>query len=237
MRIIGLLSWYQEPASQLAECVAAAAKLCDHIIAVDGPYASFPGALRNPASGPEQAETILRTAAGLGVGCTIHSPRQPWWSGEVGKRDFMFKLGMTFAESGDWFFRVDADEVLTDVPFYAKEQLAQTERHVAEVTMWERPSEEVGRVVDTPDYEQPFRCLFRAIPGIRIEQAHFVVTAPVDGRREFLVGPNALPAEPLWDVRLEHRTQMRSLARKRLKNEYSPLINDLEKVGDRPLED
>lgn len=236
MRVTALLSWYDEPAPQLAECVAALSKFADHIIAVDGPYAHFPGALKKPASSPEQAETILRTAAGCGIGATIHSPRQPFWGGEVGKRDLIFKLGMAFAEEGDWFLRIDADEILT-APDYAKEQLAQTDKHVAEVTIWERPADEVGRIVDTPDYESPFRCLFRAIPGIRIEQAHFVVTAPVDGRREFLVGPKALPAEPLWDVRIEHRTQLRSLARKRLKAEYSPLINTLEKVGDFPEED
>lgn len=237
MRVHALLSWYQEPHAQLAECVASIAKFADHIIAVDGPYAAFPGALRNPASGAEQAETILRTAAGAGIGCTIHAPRKPFFGGEVEKRDLMFKLGMTFAEPGDWFLRIDADEILSDVPADAKHRLAESERNVAEVTIWERATEEVGRIVDTPDYESPFRCLFRAIPGIRIEQAHFIVTAPVDGKREFLTGPKQLPAEPLWDIRLEHRTQLRSLARKRLKNEYSVLINDLEKVGDEPRQD
>jgi hypothetical protein len=34
----------------------------------------------------------------------------------------------------------------------------------------------------------------------------------------------------LWDVRLEHRTNMRTPARKRLKDQYSPMINTLESV-------
>lgn len=226
MRVIGLMSWYEEPASWLAECVASASKLCDHIIAVDGPYLHFPGGLRRPASGPEQADTIQRTAHALGMGCTIHVPHTAWLGGEVEKRDFMFKLGMTFAEPDDWFFRVDADEMLSDVPYDTRDRLAQTEHNVAEVMLWER--------TEWGDSEHPLRCMFRAIPGIRIEQAHFIVTAPIGSGRQFLSGPKSLLAEPLWDVRLEHRTQMRSDERKRLKRQYSPLINELEKVGDTP---
>lgn len=229
-RVIALLSWYEESPTWLAECVAATARLADHIVAVDGPYAHFPGALKKPASGTEQADAILRTAAGAGIGCTIHQSRQPWWGGEwggeVAKRDFMFQLGMTFAGPGDWFFRVDADEVLSVVTPDAKRHLAQTDHHAAEVMLWQRGVE--------GDSEHPLRCLFRAIPGIRIEQAHFVVTAPVDGKREFLAGPKALPAEPLWDIRMEHRTHMRTDERKRLKNIYSPMINDFERVEDGP---
>src|SRR5882757_3150812 len=95
MKIIGLLNWYDEPNEWLAEWVASAARLCDHIVAVDGAYAEFPGSLTKPASSNEQAEIINRTAAGAGIGSTLHIPRQPWWSGEVGKRDFMFRLAST----------------------------------------------------------------------------------------------------------------------------------------------
>lgn len=235
MRIVALLSWYEESPAWLAECVTSAAKLCDHIIAVDGPYAHFPGAHKKPFSSPEQADVIEHTAAGLGIGSTIHSPREPWWSGEVGKRDFMFKLGMTFAEPNDWFLRIDADEVLTHVPSNAKQRLADSEHDVAEVSIWEREASN-PTPVSTGDYQSPFRCLFRAIPGIRIEQAHFVVTAPVDGQRVFLAGPHPAPAEDLWDVKLEHRTRMRTTERKQLKDEYSLWINELEKVGETPDE-
>lgn len=240
MRVIGLLNWYEESPAWLAECVGSIGRLCDHLIAVDGPYAHFPGALRKPASGADQVDAITHTAAGMGMGCTIHSSRQPWWGtewgGEVEKRDFMFKLGMTFAQPGDWFLRIDADEVLTDVPPGTKEALAQTQHDVAEVTIWEREvSGNINPGVDSMgDYRSPFRCLFRAIPGIRIEQAHFIVTAPMDGERQFLTGPKGLPAEPLWDVQLEHRTRLRTVNRQRLKNEYNTLINHFEKVEDVP---
>lgn len=235
MSVTALLNWYEESPAWLAECVASAARLCDHLIAVDGPYAAFPGALKKPFSGTEQAEAILRTAAGAGIGCTIHAPRQVWWGGrwggEVEKRDFMFRLGETFTTPRDWYLRIDADEVLTHVPADAKRRLAETGLDVAEVMIWEREaSGHVGELVDTSnDYESPFRCLFRALRGIRVEQTHYTVTAP-DGR--VLRGLREEPAEPLWDVRLEHRTHQRTIARQRLKREYSVLINDFEKVED-----
>ncbi|WPH57636.1 hypothetical protein [Mycobacterium phage WXIN] len=242
MRIVGLLSWYEESPAWLAECVASAARLCDHLIAVDGPYAAFPGALKKPYSGTEQADTILRTAAGAGMGCTIHSSRQPWWGerwgGEVQKRDFMFKLGQAFTTESDWFLRIDADEVLTDIPSDARTRLVATDLNVAEVMIWEREAGgHVAELVDTVnDYQSTFRCLFRAIPGIRIEQTHYTVTAPVDGRRVVLNGLHQEPAEELWDIRLEHRTHQRTASRQRLKREYSVQINDFEKVEDGPCE-
>ena len=238
VKIIGLLSWYEEDPAWLAECVASAARLCNHLIAVDGPYAAFPGALRKPASGTEQANAILRTAAGAGIGCTIHQSRQPWWGtkwgGEVEKRDFMFQLGKTFAQPGDWFLRIDADEVLTDIPGDTRQRLEETDYNVAEVMLWEREaSGHIGELVDTlNDYQSPFRCLFRNVPGLRIEQTHYTVIADPDGERQVLNGLHQVPAETLWDVRLEHRTHQRTKARQRLKGEYSVQINNFEKVED-----
>lgn len=224
MRIIGCLSWYDENPAWLVECVTAASKLCDHLIAVDGPYAAFPGALRKSSSSAEQVDAIVHAAAGVGMGCTIHQPRQPWWDGEVGKRDFMMQLAMAMAEPGeDWLFRVDADEFL-NAPVDTRLHLATTEHDVAEVMLW-------GHDVETgEDGQHPLRCLFRAIPGMKIEGAHFLVTAPSAEGKRFLTGPSAVVAEPLWDVRLEHRTNMRTPARKRLKDQYSPMINTLESV-------
>lgn len=209
------------------------ARLCDHIIAVDGPYAAFPGALRKPFSGTEQADAILRTAAGAGIGCTLHASRQPWWGGEIEKRDYMFKLGSLFTTPDDWFLRIDADEVLTHIPLNTRAILKETSYDVAEVTLWEREaSQHIGETVDTlNDYQQPFRCLFRALPGIHIEQTHYYVKA---GDKVLNSGGTSrqVPAEDLTEIRLEHRTHQRTLARQRLKREYSKLINNFERVED-----
>lgn len=235
MRVIALLSYYEEIPSWLAECTASVAKLCDHIIAVDGPYIHFPGALKKPASGTEQAETIARTAAGLGIGCTIHAPRRPWSGasgGEIAKRNFMFQLGKTFAGPDDWFLRIDADEVLTEA-WGAREALESSEHDVAEITIWEREvNDHNAELVDSNnDYASPFRCLFRNRDGLRIEQTHYTV---IHGEHTVLNGLNQVPAEQLWDTRLEHRTHQRPMGRQRLKATYSSMINDFERVTDVP---
>lgn len=226
VRVIGLLNWYEENPAWLAECVASASTLCDHLIAVDGPYAAFPGAMRRPASGTDQAETIQRVAAGVGMGCTIHTSREPWWGGEVAKRDFMFKLGLTFAKADDWFLRIDADEVLSGVQPWTRDTLEESPYDVAELNIYTNEPE-VG------EYSSPFRCLYRALPDIAIEHTHYYVTA---GRR-VLNGGGVLwqePADFLDGVRLEHRTHQRPIGRKALKNAYSAVINDLEKVPECP---
>ena len=238
MKIVGLLSWYEESPAWLVECVASAARVCDHLIAADGPYAMFPGALRKPFSGTEQADAILRTAAGAGIGCTLHAPREPWWGGEIEKRDFMFHIGSAFTTAADWYLRIDADEFLTTVPPDVKQRLAATELNVAEVTLWEREaSAQVAELVDTSaDYETPFRCLFRALPSIRIEQAHYIVTAdnPAGGRFVLRGNDNHHKqddAEQLLDLRLEHRTRLRPAGRQRIKQIYGAAIPELEPVS------
>lgn len=191
--------------------------------------------MRKPFSGSEQADAIFHTAAGGGMGCTIHTPREPWWGGEVQKRDFMFRLGETFTTPDDWYLRIDADETLTSVPADARRRLSETQLDVAEVTIWEREaSEQANSFVDTgDDYRSPFRCLFRALPGIRIEQAHYLVTVPDERRRRRVLNADRVvhknePAELLHDIGLEHRTRQRPLGRQRLKKEYYDTVLELD---------
>lgn len=222
MRIIGLLNWYEEPASWLAECVASAAKLCDHLIAVDGPYAKFPGALSRTASGSEQADVITHTAAGAGIGCTVHVHNQPWWGNEVEKRDWMFRLAGLVATAEDWLLVIDADEVLSIVPPDTRELLQRSEFDVAELKIWDN---EGTQTLD--------RRLLRAIPGLRVEGAHYVWTAPDGaGGKKVLRGSQSrhklAPAESLWDLRLEHRQRHRNTDRQSAKREYYSQIYDIE---------
>lgn len=220
MRVVGLLSWYEEPASWLAETVASAARLCDHIIAADGPYAAFPGAMRKPASGSEQADVIAHAAAGAGIGCTVHLPRSPWWDGEVGKRDWMFRAAELVTTEADWLLVVDADEVLTTVPPDTRQILEQSDKDVAELRLWDRDGSE------TLD-----RRLIRAVRGLRVEGAHYVWTAPGGA---VLRGNQTLqdlaPAEPLWDLRMEHRTRHRDADRQAAKHDYYAQVHQIEQV-------
>lgn len=222
MKVIGLLSWYEEPASWLAETVASAAKLCDHLIAVDGPYAEFPFALTKPASGTEQADVITHTAAGAGMGCTVHASRQPWQGNEVEKRSFMFDLAMTITTTDDWLLVIDADEVLSQVPDDTREVLGKTEADVGELQIWERG-----------DQDKAFtqRRLFRALRGIRYQDCHYVVTAPGkllsgDPRVHRLVS-----TVDLSGVHLDHRSSKRGAVRTGLKNQYYAKLPEIEHLA------
>lgn len=219
VRIIAVLSWYDEPVEWLRECVASAARFCDHLIAVDGPYAAFPGASEMPSSPPDQVDAVREAWPG----CTVRTRSVPW-DGEVAKRDYMFRLAV--AESADWVFRIDADEIVTDVPGDLRERLARTPLHVAESSfMYEA-------VPGWPLALTRLRCLFRAIPGIGVSGAHSRVVAEVDGKTVMLAGPDLTAceeAEPLDDLRVLHRSHQRSLERQSRKAEYYQLLPTLEK--------
>jgi hypothetical protein len=224
--ITALLNWYGEPPTWLADCVASAARFCHHIVAVDGAYAAFPGALRAPSSDPIQAETILHTAHGSGMGCTLYVPREPWWGNEVEKRDRMWQLGQL--TGADWLFSIDADEAVTTVPFDLAERLRDTDADVAEIGLTEGGTE-----------VHPLRRLYRRLSEMHVEQTHYTVTALKDGRRVVLSGSHEVHAlvEPLdlTDLRVEHRSQYRDNARKADKTRYNLTIPPLENDALAPI--
>lgn len=216
VRIVAVLSWYDESVDWLRECVASA-RFCDHLIAVDGPYAAFPHEM--PSSPADQAEAIRDAWPG----CDVRVRPEPWGS-EVAKRDYMFRLAA--AEDADWIFRIDADEIVTAVPDDLRGQLARTPRHVSESTfMYEA----------TPGWplaSSQLRCLFRALPGIGVSGAHSRVIAEVDGKRAMLAGPDLSlcePAEPLAGFRMTHRSHERSQDRQSRKADYYKLLPVIEK--------
>lgn len=223
MRIVALLSWYDEPSPWLAGAVASAARLCDHVLAVDGAYASFPGALRKPNSPAQQADVIAHTASGAGIGATIHVPREPWWGGEVEKRDWMFKAARLLTSEEDWLFVIDADEVLTQAPADTRDLLKNSEYEVGEVLHQD--------VEQATTFDRRF---IRARTELSVEGNHFSwISTRADGSRSFLRGNyrvhDLASAEPMWDVRLEHRQSERSAHRQTAKADYYAMLPDLEK--------
>jgi hypothetical protein len=225
VKVIATLIWYDESPAWLASTVASVAKLCDHVLAVDGPYALFPGALRRPSSGPEQADAITRTAEAVGIGSTIHVPTEPWWENEVGKRNFLFGLGERIATSDDWYLLIDADEVLTDVPGDTRAKLEATDHDVAEVFLWEKPDPKAQAVSGAPTLSNhPIRRLYRALPDLVIGPQHHQLRGTKDGQEIYVsdaakIHPLALPLK-LWDVKIEHRNIYRDPGRVEKKRTY-----------------
>lgn len=211
MRVIGLLNWFDEKPSWLAATVGSMSKLCDHVVAFDGAYGRFPSL--DFRSSPEQAETIIRTADGLGMGWTVYAQKEKWWGGEVEKRAAMLHVASQIADPSDWFLILDADEILTDVWSGTRTQLSETDLDVAEVI-----------IGDSDGGVAPIRRLFRALPNITTEQAHYVVTATKDGRTVVLCGDRAVhtqePSLYLPDVKIIHRRYERDPERQNQKHQY-----------------
>lgn len=205
-KIVGLLSWYDENPSWLAAYVGAMATFgCSHIIACDGPYLLYPGALEAPRSDIDQVEALTRAAQAVGSGLTLYQPTQPWLGGEVEKRDFMFGLGERMVTSDDWYFLVDADEVVR-APSWDRRELETTDRDVGEVQLFEK----FGGLEPS---QHPLRRLFRALPDMHIEIAHYILTAEKDDRRVYLSGAAHFDLEPtlyLRDVYLDHHNRHRN---------------------------
>lgn len=223
MRLLALLSWYDEPPSQLAATVASLNGLCDGVIAVDGAYLMFPGSLRHPVSGTEQVDTIAATAKALGMSVTIHQPQVPWGGNEVEKRQFMFDLATMQTTEDDWLFLIDADEQVSQLPGDTREHLEKTDLDAAEVLMWEHPEDRVLSDGSKVGYlgNHSIRRMWRALRGITVGPAHHQFSLE-DGRWLSDAGrPRILvPALTLHDVRIEHRNVFRSEDRLQRKARY-----------------
>lgn len=222
MKVIALLSFYDEHPGWLAGCVASCAPVVDHVIAVDGAYSLYPGG--RPKSCTDQGEAIREACRALKMGCTLYEPQAVWKYNEVEKRTFMFRLAETVAEANtDWYFVIDADELVTDWGGAdVKAILSDTYKDVAQATLWnrrpqlllEQPSEDAPPFANPSHQEEHLRMFFRAIPGLHVSGMHFHYKLP-DGT--FLWADGAVEIrepEDLTMVRVEHRTAYRDPTRR-----------------------
>jgi hypothetical protein len=218
VKLIGLLSWFDEPVDTLVDNLRSMAKAgVDHIVAVDGRYALFPADY--DLSHPNEYAAILLACRGLGMGCTIHQPSGPWEGGEVEKRTALFAAGWAVAEPGDWFWVQDADQVVIRTPEDFKQRLERSEHDVADV----RILDVVALRADQPDWPAFFsmHALFRAQP-ITVGPAHCQYRAE-DGTLLWGYEGDArlATALDLSDVVLvEHRPDRRPAERLRAKMVY-----------------
>lgn len=209
MKIIALLSWYDERPSWLAGVVASLAHLqCEHVIALDGAYALYPNGRHH--SPPEQSATIEQVCHSLGMGCTISSPQEPWFGNEVEKRNMHFRLAEAFAEPfKDWYFTIDADTFVTEAGVFRTHlEDADEDTNVADVRFIER--------ADGIESGGMLRCVHRAIPGLRYVGNHFSPVTPAGVN----LHPPSTPCVSLPMVTVEHRTRERDRWRKESQQGY-----------------
>lgn len=113
-KIVGIISWFDESPTWLAATVSSFARICDHVIAVDGRYLHYED--KRTVSSFAEHDAIVQTARGAGLGLTLDIPTRPWAS-EMEKRTRSFELAQLVANPHeDWFIVLDGDEVLAETP-------------------------------------------------------------------------------------------------------------------------
>lgn len=232
VRIHALVSWYDEQADHLAELVASVAPLVDSVVAVDGRYDLLPSVYhRSPA---DQYDALDAACDQHGLALTIHAPAQPWQGNEVEKRARMFAIANGVATPyEDWFLIMDGDMLMCQRgdPEKARKMLAEAPEgyDAAGVTFGELA---YGATLDGYNHltstTAPFRSMFRALPGLTVEWAHYFynVVQP-DGSRRYLW------YEPLDDKRGNY-TPHSSIAVVNLINEvrllHRPWVRERDRV-------
>jgi hypothetical protein len=225
MRLVGLLSFYEERPAVLAECVSSLVRAgVGHVVAVDGAYFLYPHG--QAWSKIDQHEAITAVCRGADVGLSLHVPPEPWFGNETEKRTVLFRLGELVAGDDGWLWVIDADETVTVGP--SRSDLAalnESRFDVAEVRLWQGVESDRVDVAQHPD-----RRLFRSGLGVTVGPAHDDYRA--GGR--LLRGQGVQePAMDLLGVRMEHRPACRSLERTERKQMYYAMRDRLGVEGAR----
>ncbi len=223
MKIVALLSWYDESPSWLSTCVTGIGRFADYLIAVDGAYMLFPSA--RPRSHPQQAEAIVHTAEAAGLGLLLHQPKEPWRGNEVAKRNHCLTLASTVCEEGDWVTVVDADyHLLKCNPDMIRKELEETDAEVASYTILDgkdfMSDAKLAAYANHNDIDTEWtirtRDLYRWNPTLRVGPAHWCYSAEIEGGRRWLRGPYTSVID-CWDLNSSlvfyHRTQDRAKKR------------------------
>lgn len=217
MKLIGLLSWFDEPERDLRRAIETFhAAGMTHLVAVDGAYGIFPGGAAT--SPPGQRRTIEQTCERLGIPVVVHEPSRTWPT-ETEKRALMFglaerRLATTLA---DWFIVLDADEYVS-APVDLPSRLAAVTADAVNVAVLEPAG--AGR----PRREFLIRKIFRALPGLTVRWNHHTYATP-DGR--VLWGSNQVDAETMRDVQVVHTTNLRRAERRAVKDAYYSARDEL----------
>lgn len=164
-RIVGLLSFYDEPEAFLHRLIASLPLAgVDHLVCLDGRYSTFP-ALED-VSPSEQHEAIEAACAMADIGLTLHIEGP--WASEIEKRTALFAAGEKHTTSDDWYYVCDGDEQVTHAQ-HVHDVLDHTPFDVAQVRLAGRQACD-----QFPKY-------FRAIRGLHVYANHYTYRTP-EGR-------------------------------------------------------
>ena len=231
MKIVGLCSFYDESSTWLAACVAGAARICDHLVFVDGAYFLYDK--DGSSSGVESHDAIARACHAAGIGYTLHVPDGCWMGNEVEKRAFMFHLAEQVTTEQDWYLILDADMIVTSVERdLVRLDLDATDLDAMNVEILERTDVYAlgGHPVGANSNTFSFRGLFRALRGLTVTKAHYVYAHPTGDGMRVLWGPlSHFEVVDAGDVpiTIEHWSKWRTSERYERAWDYYRLRDDL----------
>lgn len=207
MRLVCLLSWFDEqPATLLRLIASLPIAHVTHLVALDGRYQLYP--CDYDQSPPDQAAAIREACLHARIGCTIETPDGPYTNNEVEKRTRLFQLAETVTTPDSWYLVMDADESVLTAPADLLARLATTEHDAGETTYIQRGG------------ELDLRKLFRASRGLHVAGNHYTYLT-ADGRKLWGQTPTG-PMEPALHSGLEvtHHFSERTVLRDRAKHRY-----------------
>ena len=215
MRVIGLIPWFDERPDWLAASIASMGRFCDHIVAADGAYQLYPGG--KASSSADEVAAVVSTTLGAGMGLTLIVPRERWVNNEIAKRNALLEAADAIAEPGDWYFWLDADMVVLEVPGDLSARLAESKLFVGHATLWTsvHENEDINDGAGWHEFDRKHPLFVRAGLGIRVHWNHWTwIGVDPDTRLEVVVRGNQheyqlTPPLDLTDVLVEHRSRSR----------------------------
>lgn len=218
MRLFGLLAWYDEEPWTLRRAIQSCAGTVTHLIAIDGPYATYPHtSKRSPI---DQSQAIIAECRQLGIEC-IMTPPAVWYNEGV-KRTALFQVAEHHGTLGqDWVLPIDADEELQnteDLNTWLQSDPSESRAAfwyltVPNLSMTPEERDVTIRGTETRSYAQTR--LLRLSPGMHVRQ-------PTHWQFADLNGPlsHAQYTFPPDSFHIRHHTLHRSPARKQAKAEH-----------------
>jgi hypothetical protein len=176
MRIVAMISHYDEDVSRLIKCIGYVADLgATHVVMVDGAYALYPDGRRT--TGAYVSSFASEEAEVRGLGFLAYTPRDVFAGNEAEKRQVMLDLALSITTDDDFLLPWDADFAL-----YKGQDLTQMLR------------EHPGRWADVALTDSPtdagwywVRLLLRSVRGMHFKKDHYTYHYP-DGDHT-VVGP------------------------------------------------
>ena len=213
MKIIAMLSFYDEDPALVAACIASVTEVgATHLVAVDGAYRLFPDG--RPVSAWRTIDAVS-SCTSVGLGLLLYSPTVTWINNEVGKRSVMLGLAMAIAEPGDWLMVVDSDYIFERY-VNLHDLLSRVDEDVVEVGFYD------ARHPDGLPLIYEASLIMRAVPGLRMGDNHYTYISP-SGRENTILragGGDAASYDATDTILVRHDVHQRDPERRARQTKY-----------------